>query len=258
MVTKTERRPEMGKWGLWKFFSQNDFIRSYLPPTTLLSKQSLHSYLERYKSVYIKPCGGWQGKGVIKAWKDVDRYIYTKESDNQISCASVKEMYRKIMQQSSNRKHIVQMAIDLAEISRRPFDIRLMMMRNANGKWKYMGIMAKVAGHGSVITNLARGRGYALEVETAIQRSLGFSSRKIEQLKKEMIRLGYKSCQRFDDYNRYWQIGFDMAIDKKGRIWMIEENTGPAHSLFAKLRDKSTYRKIKRMERAYRSIHKKT
>lgn len=251
MAKIIKSRPEMGKWRLWKFFAKNQRIRRYLPPTSLLSTKTLRVFLQRFRTVYIKPCGGQQGKGVIKAWKKGDRYIFVKEKGRKISCASAEQMYRTIKRQSPKRNHIVQRAIRLAEVSGRPFDIRLMMMRNATGNWEYVGMMAKVAGKGSVITNLGRGRGYALEADKAIRRSVGFRGPKLKKLKHEMIRLGYRSCRRFDDYKRYWQIGLDLAVDKQGRIWMIEENTGPAHSLFAKLRDKSVYRKMKRLT-AYR------
>ncbi len=239
----------MGKWGLWKFFSSVRSIRPFLPPTTLLTRSSLAAYLANYKAVYIKPTGGCQGRGVIRAWKTDSGYSFVRERGAPVACPSIDDLYRKI--KPGGRSYIVQKAIRLAEVAGRPFDIRLMMMRGPDGKWQYVGMVAKVAGPGSVITNLGRGKGYVTEVETALRRSLGLRPQAIEAVKQQMIRLGYDTCRRFDDYKRYWQIGLDLAVDKRGNVWMIEENTGPAHFLFAKLRDKSTYRKIRQFAKAH-------
>jgi hypothetical protein len=54
-------------------------------------------------------------------------------------------------------------------------------------------------------------------------------------------------AKRFNDYNYYWNLGLDLAVDKSGKLWMIEENTGPALYLFAKLKDKTMYRNIMRI-----------
>jgi hypothetical protein len=58
-----------------------------------------------------------------------------------------------------------------------------MMMRNRNRKWKYAGILAKVAGSGSVVSNVIRGRGYALELKKALIKSLKMNKNKIASIK---------------------------------------------------------------------------
>lgn len=253
MQNNTPRRskPELGKWALWKFFAAVSSIRPHLPPTAIFNKTSLSLFLAKYGSVYIKPIPGQQGKGIVKAWKKGNRYWFVKERGQAVSSPSVDDLYHKIKATGLNVSYIVQKSIDLAEIGGRPFDVRLMMMLDKPRQWKYIGMVAKVAGPSSVITNVARGRGYVLEVDEAIRRSLGANHEKIESIKKQMIQLGYKVCRRFDDYKKYWQIGLDLAVDKQGRVWVIEENTGPAHSLFYKLKDKSTFRKIKQIAALY-------
>lgn len=241
----------MGKWGLWKFFAAVPAIRPYLPPTAIFTKTTLNSFLSKFGSVYIKPIPGSQGKGIIKAWKKGDRYWFVKERGKAVAAASIEDLYRKIKSVSLNVWYIVQKALHLAEIGGRPLDIRLMMMLDKTRQWKYIGMLAKVAGQDSIITNIARGKGYVLDVDTALQRSLGANREQIEAIKKQMIQLGHQVTKRFDDYKKYWQIGLDLAVDKNGKVWIIEENTGPAHSLFFKLKDKSTFRKIKEIAALY-------
>ncbi|WP_369405486.1 YheC/YheD family protein [Aneurinibacillus tyrosinisolvens] len=67
-----------------------------------------------------------------------------------------------------------------------------------------------------------------------------------------IIRLGY-DCNRICDRYRYdWQIGYDIGIDSSRKIWLIEANRRtPSHALFARLEDKTIYRKIKHMASLY-------
>ncbi|MGZ4135522.1 MAG: YheC/YheD family protein [Tumebacillaceae bacterium] len=253
MSENTTKKPELGKWGCWRFFHQVPAIRPYLPQTTTLSLLSLKNYLAKYQAVYVKPSAGWGGRGITKVWRTQTGYSFVQERGSAVHCATVEEVYRRL--KASARPgitYIVQRGIALAEINGRPYDIRLMMMR-VHGKWEYVGMLVKVAGPNSVITNIARGKGYVVDVDTALKRSLGLGNAQIARLKQEMVALGYATCERFNDWKRYSQIGLDLAVDKNGKLWMIEENTGPAHSLFAKLKDKSIYNRIKQIAGSWRS-----
>ncbi|KEO84926.1 YheC/YheD family protein [Tumebacillus flagellatus] len=241
-----KRKPELGKWGCWRFFAKVPEIRKYLPSTAVLTESSLRRYLEKYGSVYVKPSAGWGGRGITKVWKRADGgYAFVVERGKAVHSDTMAQLYRKLhRRQRPGIVYIVQQGIQLAKIDGRAYDIRLMMMR-VHGRWEYVGMLAKVAGKNSVITNVARGQGYVADIDTALRKSLGLSEKKRSALKKEMIALGHRTVKRFEDWKHYSQIGLDLAVDVNGRLWMIEENTGPAHSLFAKLKDQRMYRRIK-------------
>lgn len=201
---------------------------------------SLRFFFKKYVTLYIKPDYGFQGRGVIKATKTSDGYKYIKERGRAVQCSSLQELYRKVKQQ---RTQVVQKGVPVATIAGRPFDIRLLMMRNKYGEWQYAGMLAKVAGEGWVITN-KRSNGYVLTVDVALKRSLNMSSHRISVAKHKMVWLCYEACRKIDKYNRYKQIGFDLAVDRQGLVWMIEQNTDPGWSLFRQLQDKTMYKKI--------------
>jgi hypothetical protein len=252
----TSKKPELGKWGCWRFFHKVPAIRPYLPQTGTLTLPALRTYLANSQAVYVKPSAGFGGRGITKVWRTKTGYAFVQERGVPMRTATVEELYRRLRANARpNITYIVQRGITLAEINGRPYDIRLMMMR-VHGKWQYVGMLAKVAGPNSVITNIGRGKGDVTDIDTALRRSLGLSDVQIERLKKEMIALGYQTCQRFDDWKRYYQIGLDLAVDKNGKLWMIEENTRPAHSLFAKLKDKSMYNRIKQVVSIWRQGRK--
>lgn len=240
MSHNTKKRPEMGKWALWKFFASVRSIRSHLPETNILTRTSLERFLSKHRTVYVKPNYGQCGYGVIKVRVSSKGYAFIREHGNVVRCKSLDELFSKI---KSPYVQIIQKSIKLAKIHDRPCDIRVLMMRNARRKWQCVGMLTKVAGDGWIITN-KRGNGTVLTVEETMQQSLGMDDTEIQTVKDEMKKLGYAICKRFDDYNLYRQIGIDMGIDRDGNIWIIEENTGPGWTLFKRIKDKSMYRTI--------------
>ncbi len=233
-------RGKMGKMASWKFFSSNSFIRKSLPDTSILTISTLRSFLQKYQTVYIKPDYGYQGRGVIKVMKRSSGYQFIKVKGAAVQCSTVQELYKLVKEK---RRQVIQQGIHITTIEGRPFDIRLLMMRNKDGEWEYAGMLAKVAGEGWIITN-KRSKGYVLTVDEALEKSLNMNSDQISVTKLEMVGLCDKSCRKLDRYKRYRQIGFDLAFDWNGRLWIIEQNTDPGWSLFRQLKDSTMYNTI--------------
>lgn len=246
------------KWSLHKFFSKSPLIRPYLPPTSVYQPSVLETYLSKYDTVFIKPTLTHMGQGILKVWKTENGYQAVKEKGQSVEASSLEELKKKLSQQCTEKSYVIQKGIDLAEVDGRPFDIRVMMMRNGAGRWQYVAMLAKVAGPASIITNVARGGGYAVTVPFALSKSNAVEPGNIREVARQLIRLSYQICHHFNKYKRSSQIGIDFAIDKKGNIAIIEVNYDfPSHALFYKLKDKSHYWRIRRMYFQYRNRMKK-
>lgn len=239
------------KWGLYLYFYNSPEIRPYLPPTDIFSHSTLHQYLSSYHSVYIKPDREHTGKGIIKVTEEKGGYSYVRVKGKIKHTRNIEKLYQKLKKKIGIKRHVIQKSIPLAKIKKRRFDIRVMMMRDKKGKWKYVGMLAKVAGPNSIITNVRRGRGYVLKVHRALGRFMPGSQ--IEQVIEKMIQLSYKICHYFNGYKKSSEIGVDLGIDREGNISVIEVNyEKPSHHLFKRLRDKTMYKKIRRMAKQYR------
>lgn len=249
----------LGKWKLHRFYSKHAFIAKYLPPTALLTPVTLKRFLALYKKVYIKSSTVHTGKGIIKAWAAQKGFQFIRVRGKAQSASTIQELYEKIRNPNPRQSFIVQKDIRLARINGRPFDIRVMMMRDGNRKWQYAGMIAKVAGQGSVVSNVQRGGGYATTVDNALRQSLRCGPGRIESIKKELIRLSRTIMQYSETYPFFsFQCGIDLAVDTKGKVWIIEVNLhNPSHGLFNKLTDKAFYRTIGRLYWSYRRKHKR-
>ncbi|QGQ96521.1 YheC/YheD family protein [Paenibacillus psychroresistens] len=241
-----------GKWGLHTFYSKDRKIRRLLPKTKVLSKASLRKLIKRYGSVYIKPNMEHMGKGIMKAVKTSKKYKLVRVNKGKHKFSNVQKLIRKVKKITRNKPYIIQKTIPLAHYRGRSYDIRVMMMRNKQDKWTYIGMLAKVMGPSSIISNIRRGGGYAITVGQALKKSVAPAARKRKKLKRKLIKTSYRICKRFNRYKYSSQIGIDYAVDKRGRLWLIEVNFDfPSHGLFARLPDKSIYRLIKRTRAKY-------
>lgn len=121
-----------------------------------------------------------------------------------------------------------------------------MMQREKPGvAWRYSGMLAKIAGGGSVVTNTALSRGRVMDVDKALIAALNWNRVRAERTVKRLERLGHEWARHFDSYQLYRELGFDVAIDHAGSIWLIEQNTAPSHALFARNKQNlAPYRRI--------------
>lgn len=241
-----KRKPELGKYLLWNHFRGNSVVRSYLPVTARYSHDTFRTFLRTYGMIYVKPSGGSMGRGILKVWSSDGNIFVHKTVMKRASFTTLKSALKYIDAQREGKPYIVQQGISLAKWQGRPLDIRVMMQRTTpGGEWLYSGMVAKVAGRGSVVTNVALSGGHVLLVETALRESLGWDGRTVRNKVKELIRIATIAAKHFDTYQYYRELGFDMAVDTDGRIWMIEQNTAPSHKLFEKLKgEPAMYRLI--------------
>ncbi|MCD9025951.1 YheC/YheD family protein [Cohnella silvisoli] len=248
------------KWEIHRLYSRHPDLYKLLPPTTLLSLNSLSEYLDKYHSVYIKGKNEHTGLGIIKAWKTDDGYRFVKVKGEPVDVRSIEDLYHKLRDGRRGNSVLVQRAIDVAHIEERPFSIRVMLMRDGKEKWQYAGMLAKVAGERSIVTNVRRGGGYATTIEDALVKSLGYGRERIESVKRELIDDSFKLIRYAmkSDYRSY-ETGIDFGIDRKGKIWVIEVNLAyPSYGLFNRLEDKTYYRKIKSLAADYKMSRTKS
>ncbi len=249
------RRPELGKWLLWKLMHQNEYIRPYLPQTTVLSLDRLLPFVHRFGSCYVKPVAGSRGAGVIRVGKTENGFIFHKENQPSLSFSTWSAVLLRIKQETSGRKYILSPDVRLARVNQRAYDVRVMMQKDATGRWLCTGLCAKVAGPHSAVTNVARSHGRVISVDEALERSLGYSPTDIRKTIRELKALGFAACKQMERYQPYSEIGLDVGIDQSGRLWLLEVNTGPSHALFRHMSDPTYYHLIQRIWKERRQKH---
>jgi len=223
-------------------------LRDYLPATRLFSPETLWKYVDDYEKVMLKPSGGGGGAGIIQLTdKGKNRYLVHAGNARRVvegrekTVAYVKSLFRP-------KTYLLQPLIPLGRINGRPFDVRVMVQRTGSkSPWLVTGWLAKLAGPGFVVTNVARSRGRVLPLQTAIRLS-NVSAPK--HLQEEISQVALAAASALGKaYPTLRGIGLDLGIDVEGKPWIIEANFRPSLSLFRKLKDQTFYRKIIAMQK---------
>lgn len=248
-------------------------LNKHIPATRRMNKTSLQGMLEKYGMVYIKPCCGSLGKGVIRVERlsaggqagrggevanvrngPVQKERYRYQAGTRVSSfTGFDKLYHALAGETLGKPYLVQKGIRLLTHESRPFDIRVMVQRSPKGGWEATGIAGRVAHPRKVVTNGSQG-GTIYPVETLLQAYT--SATKRTALIDAMNRLGEKAAVVLSGtYPGLREIGVDIALDKELHPWILEVNTYPDPCPFTKLPDDRMLRRIVSYGKAYGRIY---
>ncbi|OCT12764.1 hypothetical protein A8709_30965 [Paenibacillus pectinilyticus] len=238
------------KWSKHRLLSQSTLLRPHLPETKWLSSSSFWQMMNKYGEVIIKPTGSSGGHGVIRI-KHLGKSKYTIHDGAKKSTLSKSQTNQFIVKKHS-RSHLVQRRISLATVNGQPFDLRVMVQRRPHSPWQVTGKLAKVAGKGFVVTNIGKSHGYVVTANRAIELSK-LPTSKSSALLGKLNQVALTAAAKLGpSYRWVHTMGFDMALDSTGRVWIIEVNFAPMLGLFLKLKDKSAFHKINAIHKSNR------
>lgn len=232
-----------------KVLARSQVLRNHIPRTKRMNQHVLHEMLQNYRMVYIKPCCGSLGQGVIRVDKTaVNQYTY-QAGTRVRKFSDYNTAYRAILKETLGKSYLVQKGIRLLVYDGRPFDIRVMVQRNPKGKWEATGAAGRVAHPQKVVTNGSQG-GTIFPVEELLKEYTGIEKRNalIATLKEISVK---SAGQLSAAYPGIQEIGVDIAIDERLKPWILEVNTAPDPCPFTKLKDSRMIHRIIRYGKAY-------
>jgi glutathione synthase/RimK-type ligase-like ATP-grasp enzyme len=223
-------------------------LRKYLPETELFTTQAFIQMIERHAVLFVKPDIGMQGQGIMKVTREGDKYV--------IRTASQRLVYRdlnkaalKLKQVIGSERYLVQQGIDLIKIDDNPIDFRALLHLKPNGKWKFFGIMGKIAAPNRFVTNHSSG-GRAIRLYQALRVTKEEGAEWDERIKKLSGLIAYAMKRHFP---KITELGLDIAIDTNHQIWLLEANTRPQFQLFRYHSDPRLFARIASSVRAIRN-----
>ncbi|WP_307398984.1 YheC/YheD family protein [Paenibacillus anaericanus] len=230
------------KWEKNSWLLKHSDLRKYVPRTMLFNRDNLITMLSSYSTVYFKPTGGSGGFNIIR--------IKRKEKNYQIQYNTVKStystidsLYDKLYRFSNKKSFLLQHGIDLARTKGKPFDIRVMVQKMNKGTWVSSAIFMKIGKTGRVATNYNQGGKIGYFHQT--MSGAGYSTAEIELMETRLKGLGVSVGKNFDQHKKgFKELGLDVALDSKGKPWILEVNTRPQFYPLKNMKDKTTYKRI--------------
>lgn len=250
-----------GKWKKTKLLIRHRQFKKYVPPTTIFNKTNLASFLDKYRSVYIKPDLGRHGHGVIQAKKVVNgsKEQYTFHLDlKRKSFHSFDELYKAVRKTTRGQFYLIQKGIDGIKYRNRPFDIRIMVQKSPRGKWEATGKIGRLAHPKKIVSNYNKGRNGGTPMRLYILLRPHLTRAEREMIYQRLSQLGIDIAKYFQrtSYKNIKAIGLDVILDRSKKHWIVEVNTaGPNPKLFRHLKQPHKYHKILRYQK-YNKRHR--
>ncbi len=232
--TQFFNRSFFDKWDVYELLGPGD-LNGVIPETRGLSgPDDLREMISRHQMVYLKPQGGSLGKGVIRIirLKNGGYSVRYRMGDRNgfRRARTTQGMVELVFSLTGRRRYIVQQGIWLARFRGRPFDFRVHLTRGPDGHWGLAGIGGKVAGNGSVTTHVHSG-GYTAEAEEVASEVFGDEAAvQLNRIADWSIRLTKDLEAR--SKQSFGEVGLDVGVDHRGRIWLFEINSKPGRAIF--------------------------
>lgn len=235
------------KWEKTIVLNRHSNIRRYIPETALFTTHKTRQLLKRYKVMFIKPDTGSKGIGIVQALQQSSHHkqpFHLKWKTKKKSFRTAAHMFKQLDKQMTKRKYIVQKGVRLLERDGRPFDFRVMIQRNKDGKWEGSGVIGRLAQRNKIVTNGAQGASLH-SIHELLEPYL--TENEIDGYISFLYYLGTQASKQIRTaFPDVWEIGMDIGIDKNLKPWIIEVNTRPEYEPLSKLQDQTIYRRLLR------------
>ncbi|MHB8170657.1 MAG: YheC/YheD family endospore coat-associated protein [Thermincolia bacterium] len=216
-----------------RVLSKSGNLTPYIPETVVdFSLSNLEGMLRKYAGVFIKPCGGSLGQGVIKVCRTPKGYRYQYRLSKNITATvnNVSALLRRIRGRIGKRP-IIQQAVNLANYQGRVFDLRILMQKTGQGRWTRTYSFGKVAAAGSIASNVAAG-GRVVNYHTILKTAFPNTEKRkrVEEQIGKICSLIPSSLEKH--FAHLGELGIDLGIDTAGRVWLIEVNSKYSRHVF--------------------------
>lgn len=225
--------PRLSKFETINALRKNPSLVNLIPETTLYkSSVDVETALQKYSRIYLKPNSLSKGKGIFRITKISEhqyRIEYRTTEQNHIVNLQTLDVLDNLLNKYSieGEGYIIQQEIQKASFRGNPFDFRLLYQKDYRGSWKPSGIVGRIASLRSVITS-PRSGGMVEEFSIILKEVFNEDLSTSNGLYENIIQLGKEICLSIEhEFGNCAELGLDMALDVKQKIWVIEVNGKP-------------------------------
>ncbi len=235
------------KWHVYEKLMNYKVMKPYLPLTVLYrGKPDLIKMFKRTSSIYIKDCYGNNGRGVVRAVKNLNgtyELSYFRRRVISLRLKSFDELVYKIDSFFTKKKILLQEAIDVIEVEHRHVDMRATVQKDGSGQLGVMAYPVRLGKEKCPITSTKSGS-TVYRFEDFFDQYFYLTKEQVDELFLNINKMLFTSFQCLEEvYGKYGELGIDFALDKSGKIWFIECNAKPGKDAMYRSYDKETIRK---------------
>lgn len=225
-----------GKLAVQRMLRRDAELAPHVPESApLRSARGLLAALERGE-LFLKPDGGSQGRGVMRIRREPDSGAVAVDGRTPGNAPFSRRFAEDgpfcawLRQALSRRPYLAQPYLTLTDRSGASYDIRCLMQKNGQGRWRLTGMAVRRGQQGSVTANL-HGGGAALPALPFLESEFGCEAG--GAIAADIRRLAARVPEALEaQHGRLVELGVDFGVDRGGRIWLIEVNSKPGRAAF--------------------------
>ncbi|MBO8141652.1 MAG: YheC/YheD family protein [Firmicutes bacterium] len=221
----------LNKSALQRALGRHPKLSRHLPDTIPLTGPAvLRRFADTHRRVYLKAVGGSLGNGTMELARTASgwrlRYNPGPGRTRTASFHTWPGAWTAIQRITRGRPYLAQRAIALARADGRPFDLRLLVQKHPDGRWRFTGGAARVAGLGQITTHVPRG-GRRMAMEEALAKAFG--PEYTAEIGRQVADLAERAAAAMEaaTKRRFIEMSMDLGIDDRGRMWIFELNAKP-------------------------------
>ncbi|WP_169088374.1 YheC/YheD family protein [Paenibacillus sp. PL91] len=210
-----------------------------LPTEKINSSQQFIQFLKKHEIIMVKPINGWGGRGIIKVTLEKERFVVQRDGAGKQSLP-IDRLDSYIRGVLKSGRHLMQKWIDIRNKNGKVYDIRALMQKKDDGEWVMTGMAVREGMKNKITSNIKSG-GDAYKVAEYLEGEQG--SEEGEALTKSIVEVAeYIPDFVEKSYNsRLSELGIDLAVDRSGKLWLIEINIKPGKMIIKRLYGKKAW-----------------
>jgi len=235
------------KWTVHQKLQQSPYISKYLPHTIKYTQiADLIKMLKLYDVVYVKPVNGTGGRGILRIERQSALSVKIEGRDHERRIISPRLLSLSALRSFMNSwnvhstSYLIQQGIPLTLNNGRVHDYRILVQKDGNGQWTVTGGAGRIGAARSITANL-HGGGSAVAMHRLIEQFVA-PGVNLTHVQEEINSLSI-NIANFLEQHRYTlcEIAIDIAIDREGKIWIIELNPKPSREVFREIGELERY-----------------
>nr|WP_240353883.1 YheC/YheD family protein [Cohnella algarum] len=240
-------RPLRNKWTVYRTLAKVSAFQKHLPATRLYeASDDVLQLLRKFSLVYLKPINGTGGRGILRIERAGGKLL-VQGRDHRRRIIEPKRITREQLAttlrtwSATGDKYIAQQGLHIKLPNGRVHDYRMLVQKNGSGEWEVTGCAGRIGPARSITSNL-HGGGEAAPMNRLLRQWVA-SETEAAQIRRTAETLGIEVARHLEtSYGALCELALDLAIDRNGRVWLLEVNPKPAREVFIRAGERTVYR----------------
>ncbi|GAB3058657.1 YheC/YheD family protein [Virgibacillus ainsalahensis] len=200
-----------------------EFSHLVIPTYKLTSLDEMHDSLKKYSKIVLKPIKGLRGRGIYVLEAEGEKYTLGYNKEKRV--LNKEELAGFFKESIEHKGYILQQYVSSRTLQGDPFDCRIHVEKDQEGKWVSARNYIRIGIGQKVISNVNQGGGIA-NPEPFLKANFGEQWKEINKKLNELaVTLPYRVEQLRGTH--IMSLGMDIGIGQDGKLYLFEVNDGP-------------------------------